>query len=61
MQSGNSTENRRGTTPVDDVSRPPARKPWHAPVLKELDIALTADDRGHQPHDGKAGNDKDHS
>jgi len=61
MPSGKSSENIAGKTRVVDASRPSARKRWHAPVLKELDIALTADNRGHAPHDGKAGNDKDHS
>jgi len=61
MGSAELPEDASGKAPPDDPPRPTARKRWHRPVLKELDIALTADNRGHAPHDGKAGNDKDHS
>ena len=61
MSSGNSAENSLPAATSGDMRRPTKRLLWHAPVLKELDIALTADDRGHHLADGKAGNDKDHS
>jgi len=61
MQSDDLPPNSPATVPVQGQSPSLKRRPWHAPVLKELDIALTSDARGGHPADGKSGNDKDHS